>query len=46
MKQKLIDKCKSEKPEILETISKTGKLDEETENALIELIKQHKESSK
>ena len=43
---KIIDKCRSEKPEILETISKTGKLDEETENALIELIKQHKESSK
>ena len=43
---KIIDKCRSEKPEILETISKTGKLDEETENALIALIKQHKESSK
>ena len=43
---KIIDKCRSEEPEILESISKTGKLDEETENALIALIKQHKESSK
>ena len=43
---KIIDKCRSEKPEILEAISTSGKLEEETENALIELIKQHKESSK
>jgi F-type H+-transporting ATPase subunit alpha len=43
---KIIAKCKSEKPEIIEAISKTGKLEEESEKALVELIKQHKESSK
>jgi len=43
---KIIAKCKSEKPEIIEAISNTGKLEEDFEKALVELIKQHKESSK
>ena len=43
---KIIAKCKSEKPEIIEAISNTGKLEEDSEKALVELIKQHKESSK
>ena len=43
---KIIEKCKSEKPEIIEAISKTGKLEEDSEKVLVELIKQHKESSK
>ena len=43
---KIIAKCKSEKPEIIEAISNTGKLEEDSEKVLVELIKQHKESSK
>ena len=34
----IIEKCKSEKPEILQTISSTGKLEEDTEKLLIETI--------
>ena len=37
--RKIIEKCKTEKPEILESISKSGKLEEDTENLLIETIK-------
>ena len=43
---KIIAKCKSEKPEIIDAISNTGKLEEDSEKVLVELIKQHKESSK
>jgi len=35
---KIIEKCKSEKPEILESISNSGKLDEDNEKLLIEVI--------
>ena len=36
--QKIIEKCKSEKPEILDSISKAGKLEEEIEKSLTEVI--------
>ena len=41
---KIIEKCKSEKPEIIESISKSGKLEEDTEKLLVETIKSFKES--
>ncbi len=41
---KIIEKCKSEKPEILEAISKSGKLEEDTENLLVEIIKELKQN--
>ena len=34
----IIDKCKSEKPEIIELISSSGKLDEESEKLIKEII--------
>ena len=41
---KIIDKCKSEKPEILESILSSGKLDDENEKLLIEVIMEHKKN--
>ena len=35
---KIIEKCKSEKPEILESVSSSGKLEEDTEKLLVEVI--------
>ena len=35
---KIIEKCKSEKPEILEFVSSSGKLEEDTEKLLVEVI--------
>ena len=35
---KIIDKCKSEKPEIIETIQSSGKLDDDKEKLLVEII--------
>ena len=35
---KIIEKCKSEKPEILESILSSGKLEEDTEKLLLEVI--------
>ena len=35
---KIIEKCKSEKPEILESILSSGKLEENTEKLLIEVV--------
>tara|TARA_B100000029_G_scaffold92667_1_gene82621 strand:- start:2230 stop:3768 length:1539 start_codon:yes stop_codon:yes gene_type:complete len=35
---KLLDKCRSEKPELIHSIASAGKLEEETEKQLIELI--------
>ena len=43
---KIIEKCKSEKPEILDNISSDGKLEENTEKLLIDLIKDLKNSLK
>ena len=39
---KIIDKCKSEKPEIIEAIQSSGKLDDDKEKILIEVITQLK----
>ena len=36
---KILQKCKSDKPEIIESISKSGKIEENVEKQLIELIK-------
>src|SRR5210317_857002 len=44
--RKIIDKCKSEKPEILSSILSTGKLEEDTEKMLIEVITQLKQNFK
>jgi F-type H+-transporting ATPase subunit alpha len=41
---KIIEKCKSEKPEILESISSLGKLDEDTEKLLVEAITELKKN--
>ena len=42
--KKIIDKCKSEKSEIIDSISKSGKLEEETEKLLTDLIVELKKS--
>ena len=39
---KIIDRCKSEKPEIIEGIQKSGKLEDDKEKLLIEAITQLK----
>ena len=38
------EKCKSEKPEIIESISNSGKLDEDIEKLLTEVIKELKKN--
>ena len=43
---KIIEKCKSDKPEIIESIQSSGKLDEDTEKLLVDLVKQLKENLK
>ena len=43
---KLLEKCKSEKPEIIESISSSGKLDEDIEKKLASLINDLKEKFK
>ena len=43
---KIIEKCKSEKPEIIESILTSGKLEDDKEKALIKLITQLKENFK
>ena len=35
---KIIEKCKSEKPEILDSISSSGKLEEDAEKSLTKII--------
>ena len=40
----IIEKCKSEKPEILESILISGKLEENTEKLLVEVIIQLKKN--
>ena len=42
----IIEKIKSEKPEIIEAIQNTGKIDENTEKLLIESIEEHKKANK
>ena len=41
---KIIEKCKSEKPEILNAISSSGKLEENTEKLLVETITELKKN--
>jgi len=43
---KILAKCKSENPEILDTINKSGKLEEETEKSLIQIIEELKKNFK
>ena len=42
----IISKIKSEKPEILETVQSSGKLEEETEKSLIQIIEEYKKENK
>src|SRR5210317_2257034 len=44
--RKIIDKCKSDKPEIINSILSTGKLEEDTEKMLVEVITQLKQNFK
>ena len=41
----IIEKIKSNKPEILETIESSGKLEENTEKSLIEIITDYKKGT-
>ena len=41
---KIIEKCKSEKPEILESVLRSGKLEEDTEKSLVETITELKKN--
>ena len=43
---KIIEKCKSEKPEIIDSILTSGKLEDDKEKTLIKLIIQLKEKFK
>ena len=43
---KILQKCKSDKPEILDSISSSGKLEENTEKMLIDLISEFKKGLK
>ena len=43
---KIIEKCKSDKPEIIESIQSSGKLEEDKEKLLVEVISKLKENFK
>ena len=43
---KIIEKCKSEKPEIIESILSSGKLENDKEKLLVEVITKLKENFK
>ena len=43
---KIVEKCKNDKPEIVNSILSSGKLEEDTEKGLVELINQLKQSLK
>ncbi len=43
---KILEKCKAEKPEIIDAISSSGKLEEDTEKLLVELITNLKKNTK
>ena len=43
---KILAKCNSENPEILDTVNKSGKLEEETEKSLIKIIEELKKNFK
>ena len=42
----IIEKIKSEKPEIIESILSSGKLEEETEKLVIQVIEEYKKGNK
>jgi len=42
MVRRIIEKCKSDKPEIIESILSSGKLEEDKEKLLVEVITQLK----
>ena len=42
----IIEKIKSEKPEIIDAIQSTGKLEENTERLLVQVIEEYKKSKK
>ena len=42
----ILEKIKSDKPEIIEAIQSTGKLEEETEKSLSQIIEQYKKENK
>ena len=42
----ILNKVKSEKPEIIEKIESTGKLEEETEQMLVQCIEEYKKGNK
>ena len=42
----VIEKVKTDKPEIIETIQSSGKLDEETEKLVVEIIEEYKKGKK
>ncbi len=44
--KEIIEKIKNEKPEIIDTIQSSGKLDEEIEKTLIQIIEEYKKSKK
>ena len=41
---KIIEKCKSEKPKILESVLSSGKLEDDTEKSLVEVIMELKKN--
>ena len=41
---KIIERCKSEKPEIIESVSSSGKLEEDFEKLLVEIITKFKKN--
>ena len=43
---KIIEKCKSDKPEIIESIQSSGKLEEDKEKLLVEIISKLKDNLK
>ena len=43
---KIIDRCKSDKPEIIDSILSSGKLEEDTEKSLMEVISNLKKNFK
>ena len=44
--KKILEKCKSEKPEILDSIKSSGKLEEDSEKSLTEVITELKKNFK
>ena len=46
IKNKIIEKCKTDKPEIIESIQNSGKIEDDKEKLLVEVITQLKENLK